>query len=497
MRSFILSVLFFCSVTFSAFSGTDQISMRRCLLLPVLDSLDGAISYSIFENVENYLKDSSWCYYRSNSEIIDILKNYKKNIHVHLRNKEVLKLVAEKSNAGSLIRVDVKTGVGGSEVSMDIIGPNGEDVYFKEKETLKSDDVIVIAQTIKNWLVNYEKRIPYDGKVIGVLGNQFTIDTGNLYGIQEGDVVDIFRQKGKKRHPLLNEIVEWEMEQVAKAKIFHARKSISQGKVSEYASKKRLRIGDWIIHRKEMRRTKDDAGAQGVSYPDRMGHEFGKLGTVGVFFSVGTGSISISDNEVLTRKMGGALVGALLDLEVWATRNYWAGLSVRKLFGSFKKKEGTFSNEKSSVDTGVYRVKAGYRYLPIGFFYGPRVDAFIGYAKYSYGPDASPGDGVTAASFKGLMLGAQGNMPLVRDIRVFLEMDFLITSKYTEDKVVHGEDDSSTNYHVEIGGNYTLNPTMTFESALGYISNKAKFKSPTKEYSFKDTSFRVGVIFSF
>lgn len=178
----LLSILFL----FSLLVGNEveaARSMRRCMLLPIRDSVGGALGFKVFEELERYLKDSEWCYYEPNSGILDILSNYKRNLDAYLENKDVLKVVSEKSNAGSLIKVEVINQVSGADIRVKVIGQNGEDVYFKEETRLNTDDSTVISQTVKNWLDVYEKNIPYDGLVIGVLGDQFTVDVGKDYGL--------------------------------------------------------------------------------------------------------------------------------------------------------------------------------------------------------------------------------------------------------------------------------------------------------------------------
>ena len=111
-------------------------SMRRCMLLPVQDTIGGAISFKVFEEIEKYLKDSEWCYYKSNSEILNILGRYKRNFNEHLENVEVLKLISQKTHSGSLIKVEIKGDVRGIEVGLKIIGDSGEDLYFKENKLI-------------------------------------------------------------------------------------------------------------------------------------------------------------------------------------------------------------------------------------------------------------------------------------------------------------------------------------------------------------------------
>ena len=72
----------------------------------------------------------------------------------------------------------------------------------------------LIANTIQNWLTVFEKTIPYDGRVIGVLGDQFTIDIGKASKVFVGNEVRVIRPVDKKKHPLLNEVVEWQSEEL-------------------------------------------------------------------------------------------------------------------------------------------------------------------------------------------------------------------------------------------------------------------------------------------
>jgi len=476
--------------------ASEEISLRRCMLLPVADSIKGAISYQIYEKLENYLKDSTWCYYRHNSEIMNILRNYKNNIHEHLNNPEVRNLIAEKTNSGSLISVTIKSLASGSEVSLKIYGSNGEDIYIDEKTNLSHSNIEVIYQTLINWLTKFEKMIPYDGLIIGVLGDQFTVDTGTLYGVMDEDHVDIVRLTEKKVHPLLKTIVDWKYDQVAIAKIFHARKSISQGKVIEYESKKKLKVGDWLVLKKT-KKGKTEEEIEIMKYPESETFDFGRLGTLGIDIVLGPGSVSQETAGTITRKMSGLMYGAKLDLELWATRDFWGSVEIEKKFASLSKDEGTFTKNSNNTDFGIYKIKAGYRYLPLGFFYGPRVDGYIGYAKNSYGVENSAADGIVAASISGLMFGANGNIPIYKDVRIWVELDFILGASYSEEAVVYGEDESSSSYHLEFGGSYAWNPTMSFQGAIGYVSSKAKFESPEREYKFKDTSVRSGVVFTF
>ena len=51
-------------------------SMRSCMLLPVVDGVDNRTGFRVFEEIESYIKEGSWCTYKSNSELINVLGQY-------------------------------------------------------------------------------------------------------------------------------------------------------------------------------------------------------------------------------------------------------------------------------------------------------------------------------------------------------------------------------------------------------------------------------------
>ncbi len=466
-------------------------SMRRCMLLPIKDTVGGAVAYKVFEDLERYLKDGDWCYYQSNSQILDILGNFKKNLDTYLENPKVLKILSEKTKAGSLIKIKIDTKSRGTELQIKIIGENGEDVYFSEKTVLKTDDNTVIVQTLKNWLELFEKTIPYDARIIGVLGNQFTIDLGKLSGIRSGDELFIERPVRKKRHPLLKEIVDWEKEKIAEGKIFHTAKNQAQGKVTIYEGNKRLKLEDWV----NFKRKDNVQVVKQEKFDDSSEYEFGKMGRLGLFFHLGTGSATAIDNT--QNKIKGFILGIDITGEIWATRNYWASLEISRKLGSLKKDEGNLVNNSNSETISKYKIKMGYKYLPMGYFYGPQVDGFLGYGSYTYGLDTQVADGFTEFGFKGLLLGARGSMPIQKQFRAHMELSFLFNPGFEEEVSIYGATDTASSYSLEVGGSYFYSPNISILGAYGVTSNKAKFKTTGESLKLKENTFKVGATFTF
>lgn len=464
------------------------------MLLPIHDSVGGATGFQVFQDVEKFLRDSEWCYYRPNSEIINILGNYKNKLNDHLKNPDVLRVIAEKTGAGSLIKVDIAHMLKGSEVTLTVFGSNGEDVFYKDTYKLDTTDTTLLSQAVRNGLEAYSQRIPYDGQVIGVLGDQFTLDLGRNYGVVGGAKISVLRPLQKRRHPLLKEIVEWDSEKLADATVFHVTEAQSQAKANSYESNKKIESGDWVL-----------LGERGGSRPlvDQTPYEakmddysFGKLGQLSLALTYGSISSSFVNNSA-SKKIGGGAFGIDLIAELWATRNWWASLDLSKKFAGLEKEEGTLSQSEYDIDTTRIKVKAGYKHLPLGFFYGPQVDMYLGYARYNYSLDTVLADKVVETTFSGLLLGAKGSMPVIKDVRIHLMLDFIFNPGYEEEVKVRGEDDGTSNFNLEFGGTYQWSPSMAVYGAFEFVTNKAKFTGRSSEVKMSENALKIGTTFMF
>lgn len=469
-------------------------SIRKCLLLPIKDNLGGALSYKIFNDVEQVLKNSDWCVYKPNSDIMNILSNHRSNLDNLIEDPEVLKVISEKTGAGSLIKVDVIKEVNGVQISLKVYGDNGVDLYYKEQTESTNDDYKVLSQIIKNWLEIYSTQIPYEGKVLGILGTQFTIDAGKYRSIFQDNEVLVTRPIAKKRHPLLKEIVDWETEKIAEAKVIFAAKDQSQARVSNYESKKKIRIGDWIILKKK----KDEKSVvENQRYSDvKDDYKFGKMGTMSLDVLLGKTSVT-SENSGNIKKMSGTTYGLDFDADLWITRTYWASFGIMKTQSSLKGREGIGSSVENSASLSSVDILFGYKYLPLGFFNGPQIDLYGGYRKQTYAMDTQTADGITEISFSGLAFGAKGTLPLQNLFKLEVDLSFIFNPNYEEFANIYGESESESSYRLRFGGKYQYAPNMTVDIFYSLDSGKASFLNPVRSIQSKVSGVNLGATYTY
>ena len=481
------------------------LSMRHCLLLPIFDpSPSNTMAFQVFEKVEEYLKDSNWCTYRSSSNTMDLLQDYKNNLHIHLRDPELLKLLAEKSKAGSLIKIQLEKVNKKTHVFMAIIGGNGKDLYFRKKTRLRTRNSTIIFQTIRDWLESYERKIPYQGRIVGILGDQFTVDMGKLAGSYPSAEVIISRPLQKRKHPLLKKVVGWKTRPIAKGEIRHVSKAQSQGLMTSYYSDKyRPKLEDWIHIKGEKARDKKYKERRRNRVTDMTfkdtSYQFGRFGEFSFALNLGTSSVNASSlssqRDQGDQKARGFLFGASFNAEIWATRLFWTSLEWGLALGRYSSKSETANDSSQTVSSGRTKFKAGYRYLPLGFFYGPRLDAYIGYARYGYNPSTRVFNSFTEADFSGLLMGLKGSLPVHKLFRFFALIDFIFSPDYEEELPLHGHGESVSSYNIEMGGIYNYSPIMKFMGNFVVTSHSVTLGSG--KLTFKDVFLTVGTVFTF
>jgi hypothetical protein len=472
-------------------SALGQSSMRRCTLLPITDSVGGAIGFKVFEEVEATLKKSNWCTYVSNSSMINVFSRYRENLPQYLKTKEVLTTVSDKLKVGSLILVSIKNELNGVEVGMTVYGESGEDIYFTEKTLLKSDDIEDISQAIKNWLDVYARMIPYDAKINGILGEQITLDVGKGYPIKVGQTFVVKRLINTKKHPLLKKVVDWDTDVLAEGAVFSISDNQALGMVRVYKSDKKLMAGDWV-RLEEMK--------QGVIQDPTIAEEKDQTpGALGILSVALFGSSSSVDTTTPggNNRMSGNLFGIDFRVEGWITRQYFAALEIVRSLGSLKEESGSPEKSNVNVNNGSFKLSGGYRYLPIGFFYGPQIDIFAGYANHSFDLDSSAADGFGKNNISGLMFGTSANIPINREYRFFAQAEFIPFPSFSENDNNYGTATSVSAMELEVGLKYQYTPRMTVDGSIETLSSKARFSGDFKEVSYKDNRLKFGVSFNY
>ncbi|MDH4466721.1 MAG: hypothetical protein QE271_01580 [Bacteriovoracaceae bacterium] len=467
-------------------------SLKNCTLLPVSDNVQSSLAFRVFEQIDRELKVSSWCSYRSNTGLLSVFSNYRDKVDQVVDKPEIIKVVGEKLKVGSIIRIGLESRVGGIAARLIVYSEDGTYVYFDEQAFMADDKLESIIQQLKTWLIEYSKIIPYDGTVVGVLGDQVTVDIGPGHNrFKVGQDYMVKRMINKKIHPVFSKVVEWNTQDLAKGKITNLSDGQMIGVNRVYLSEVPLKKGDWVLIQPIPYGLDTTIGDQ---EKDQM-----KFGKIGVFtFALDGINQDIKSSTTTEKKYGGFMVGATVAGEIWLTRNYFAYLSYGRSIGDLSSDTVNNTNSKISLTSTVYKAAVGYKYLPLGFFYGPQLDIYGGIVRYSHSVDLVQSDGIGDNSFGGILLGLKVDVPIVKDIRLMLRTEMIPFADYNEQDTVYGNERSNSNIYFFLGSSYQWTPAMGVYGGLEVVSNRAKFDNATyREVQYQYTGLKAGLTFQF
>lgn len=482
-----LVVTLFCNISFAL----NAKHLKNCTLLPVTDNVNGALSFKVFDAIDKELKASNWCSYRSNSGILAVFSSYRDKVPDYIDKPEVLKIVADKLDVGSIMRIALENRIGGIAVRLIIYVNSGEDVYFDEQAFIQDENIDGVIQQVKNWMQDYNKTLPYDGIVSGVLGEQITMDVARTTGIKVNQEFIVKRLVKPKKHPLLNKIVEWETQTIAKGKIFNVSDGQVIGVAKIYFIEGQIQPGDWVSVQTQQYSLDDS-----ITEDELKKNEFGKLGMATLLLS--TGNYVAASQTTQSNKFEGLLSGVSLSTDLWITRQYFSRIVVERTFGNLSKSSANSDADNLTITPSVFKLAAGYKILPLGYFYGPQIDVYAGYANYLYDTQYNLIDGMDTHAFSGVMLGTKVDMPVTKMVRGFVRAEIIILADFKEDKELYGNEKSNSNLSFAIGGNYEWSPILGIEALLEVVSNKAKFdKINAKEIEYQSTQIKAGLTYQF
>jgi hypothetical protein len=204
--------------------------------------------------------------------------------------------------------------------------------YSKKKTTVQKYDIPVIVETFVGWLKLYETSIPYDGRVLGVLGDQVTIDFGKTYSVVIGQEFKVSRMRKSVKHPLLKKVVSWETISLGEGRIFNISKNQALGVIKVRTNKSGIVKGDWVQLEKAPIKKPFDPDV----FNDNSQHKFGRLGELELYGLIGNTAVSTLGSNGRTNQ-DGLTYGLQVRAEAWITREYFVLGEYMAKFGTLKK----------------------------------------------------------------------------------------------------------------------------------------------------------------
>jgi|GEM_PF-4378950 len=472
-------------------------NVRQMALLPITGNASQEIKFEVFSALEEYFKNANWCYYRFNAEVAKLLEEHRDNLGEYLQKKEVLSVIGQKLQAGSLVRISLDRLPTTLEISFDILsGEEGETLFFSQKLSLPWEEKDRLKTEILRFPNQYKLEIPYIGLVSKVIGNSLTITAGQDFGVLKGKKIKLIRPIKKVSHPLLKSVVSFETTSLAMAEIVEARNNISVAKIfytfekNENAQilRNSVQVGDWAIM--EATETGEYISSPQESDTFQTGH----LGRAKVMPALATVSSTSNTASGVSKTLSGTSLGGELTGEFWITRHWIAEITFKtqmaKLTSEDKQLNNAWSYSKISLG-------GGYRYLPFGHFYGPQIDFLLNYSRsrFSFVQEASLS--LNPYILSGLGVGFMANIPFRKVFRPFFKLEYLLFSSFAEENGAFGAVNSKSALEIAFGLFYRLNEKFLLVGEIQFYRALVEGKSSAKKWSFQSSQFKIGAAFDF
>lgn len=452
--------------------------LHRCYLLPISDELQGTIGDELFRQTESLLQNNQWCEYLSDPKLHQLLKKYQINLNEALSTNEVLKLIAAKSKAGSIIRINTSFQKQALRLTIDILDSAGRDFLYRQSYDLEDDSLEKVMENISVSMQEYAHDLPYQGVVKEGIENDLIIKVIGETTMRVGDRVRVERAIMPKKHPLLKKVVEWQTEAIGEGLVHSTYPSFIRVRLE--GDFKKAKIGDWARLIESAPIAKPKVIEPYKRTVAKLYELTGKLD----FLSPYASNNLDGESEKIQSKifMGIEGIGHLR-----LTPEFWTELTLNSHFG--------LAGSASSCQSTSALLKLGYRYHPLKQKQSEFVAPYIGYesTSYDYNSDDTLQFGPT--DFTSYLFGLVGHYPLFERYSIISEMNFSLSSKAKTEVSDLSKSSRAKSGFFSLGLRYQWDEQYELTGGLSYKKNQANFDQD--ELSFSTVKLFSGIIYKY
>lgn len=453
--------------------------LHRCYLLPVSDSIQGTLGDSLFIKTEELLKLHRWCEYQPDPKLHSLLKKYNIKLEEALSSSEVLTLVANKTQAGTVIRIGANYIQQKMRLTIDLLDAQGRDYLYRRTIDLENDSIEQMMEHIAESLQEYAHDIPYSSIVKERVENDLILKVIDQTLYRPGDILIIEAPIAPKKHPLLNKVVEWQTDKIGEAEVRGVYPSFISARLSPLANKK-ASIGQWgkLLH---------SAPAE-VKVPEKVyaRSEANLIELYGAAQLLSPYASNNLDNE--NEKIQGKIfVGGEAKAHLRLTKAIWTELQINTNFG--------LTGATSSCQANAVTLKLGYRYHPMPKITGNFLAPYMAYQMASFDYNSQDTDNFVPTDFSSYQFGVLAHYQFKERYTLVGEMAFALSSDPKVAGSSYSGDKTSSAGMMEIALRYAIDKPYELTGGLTYQKHTARFAED--ELSFASLRIFTGIIYKY
>jgi hypothetical protein len=440
------------------------------------DNMDGVFGEFVEEQLQRHFSSQSRFTIKPLKGVADILETSKAKYRDLIREPEILKKIARKFSAESLLRTQVfKEGETYRFLIEWLYAPRAEVIASQEFRYLDEHREGGLAggglpAAFSRNLDLLIGKLPFLGQISGVEGELVTASLGRNAGVKTGDLLVIATLQSVRRHPVLGTIEEWRWQSVGRARVEQVEDSLCFARMVESEP------GISVIRNHKVREvvaapSETRVREEAKSFVARSGWVAGNAGA-GIYSreaSSGSGGIS---------RGGSGILGVFeLDSQLWLNSRYlFQGSFETSLYKYAPTDLATGSSTGSGLSGSHTRLRGalGASLLPMKSLFDPVAWVHAGYKNSSHSLPTSTH--LTASStFGTVFVGVGGSFPVSKLFFAQLDLDLGILRSAESPDLGFGDATASSDLNFRLSGIYRLDEHFFLRVMLNIAAQSMDF----------------------
>jgi hypothetical protein len=507
---YLFSTSLFAQLQGSYISKTDELlNIGKIIVMPSIDNIDGIYARPMDRYIQEKIQENHHYQLVEKSFAGSLLSP----VELEANAKEV-KRVGSSSGADAVLAMSVSKNRSGINIRVNLFsGKDGKLLATEQKLGVARYEINEIRSQVGVLLDKVLSRLPYKGKVLSRQGNRVTLDLGSKDGVRPDQVISVIQVIDLKRHPKFNFIVKSEKEVLGKIKLVKVDETLSFGIILSERDKDliqknaKLEGGQFVQYADNNPYLPlKDRAKNNTSNPNKSKISFGdnpkewkpvkppvfgaaqlKIGVGGYNTGYNTGSDSENVKKTATPSIG--VAG-----ELWLTPQWTFEAELNQ--GIMELKNPSSSGPTNlNVTTTEYNFNLAYGLLFHESFFGPKVQALLGF--HSYRRFIDSGSPLSTTNYSGLSLGFRGSLPLGlrKDYRFGVEFFTHLTGKLTESPSNTGTSAKNTISRYSFFGEKRFKENIWLTGGIEFKSYSTNFS--TGSISQRHNRFHGGLKYMF
>jgi hypothetical protein len=453
------------------------------------DNVDGLFADYVAAAYRDYFSRQSRFVLQDPSKADPAMTGSKLPYQKVINDPEILGQLARTARSESLIRTRIQKEGPQYRFAIDWLHSPKMEVMASETFVLsepaggKAFGADELRKSLHSALDRMIAKVPFAGHVTGRDESSVTVNLGSSR-LKAGDTLVVGTLDEVKRHPLLQQIVDWRLSQTGRVEVEQVEESIAFAKVLEEEPGRQIGRYQKIVQILPKPMPTATPAPEGRKQDAATPEELPTLGYVSAGPWLGSFSREYAAPAAANGRLGGGfLMGAKAEAQVWLSRAWFIdggyGYGVwshtqKKLSDSTDTGAAAVSSNTQSLDAAV-----GYSYLAASDFFGPKGWVRLGYRSTSYSipvtPAGDPDEFRGPVAFTSFFLGLGGDLPIRGGFGTHLNVSFGVFPQAVETDFTSGTASGASEAVFYLGGYYRLSSKLLVRAGVDVINHSATF----------------------